>query len=395
MGLSTCRRHVSTSERTNEALLQRTRTERGIDTGSPFGQLRDFGRVDADVNEARPPGFRPPRHRGCALPPPLEEPPWCSRGWEVADPTAGNDYRCVSLLPYRIVHYSQQDPRAHVGGVETFARSLGLIFEEVEFMTPATLDVERVRRQRLPVVCDNHFVLDFPADVPVIGFQHGVARVKFASTRNWGDLKRLRLQAKAARRPNVTWVACAQWISETFGRLHGNRAEHVIYHPVDLDRFDGRLTGERPRLVLHDARTEHKGKHLVEHLARAFPDWEFEALDCRPEEVPARMRSAQAFVHLSRYEGNSIVCNEAMAMNLPCFFTRVGLMQDADGPKDVYLVDPGEARRRPQRLVEAFGDFVSSLGTRAYRPRVWSERHASPEASRRGWERVVATFLGV
>jgi glycosyltransferase involved in cell wall biosynthesis len=295
-------------------------------------------------------------------------------------------------LPHRIVHFSQHDPRTHVGGVETFARSLGLIFEAVEFMTPETLDVERLRRERLPVVCDNHWVLDLPPDLPAIGFQHGVARVKFGQTHNWGDLRLLRLQARAARRPNTLWVACAEWISSTFGELYGNRAAHVIYHSVDLERFDGRLSGDQPHLVLHDARSVHKGKQLVERLAKAFPKWRFEPLACQPHEVPDRMRSARAFVHLSRYEGNSIVCNEAMAMDLPCFFTRVGLMQDADGPKDVYLVDPGRVRRRPAELVESFADFLASLETRTYHPRAWSERHASPEASRRGWQAVMNSF---
>ena len=44
--------------------------------------------------------------------------------------------------------------------------------------------------------------------------------------------------------------------------------------------------------------------------------------------MPDRFRQGAAFLHLSRYEGNSIVCNEAMAMDLPCLFTRVGLMRD-------------------------------------------------------------------
>lgn len=295
-------------------------------------------------------------------------------------------------LPYRVVHYGRHDPLTHVGGVETFARNLGLVFEQVEFMTPATLDVERVRRERLPVICDNHWVLDFPEDVPVIGFQHGVARVKWGETRNWGDLRLLRAQARAARRPNTIWVACAEWISSTFARLHGNRAHVVIYHPVDLERFDGRLTGERPRLILHDARTDHKGKRAIEHLARTFPAWEFEPLACSPEQVPDRLRSARAFAHLSRYEGNSIVCNEAMAMDLPCFFTRVGLMQDVSGPTDVYLVDPKVARRRTSGLVEAFAAFTASLDTRRYNPRAWSTQHASPDASRAGWQAAMHAF---
>jgi len=52
------------------------------------------------------------------------------------------------------------------------------------------------------------------------------------------------------------------------------------------------------------------------------------------------MRKARAFIHLSSYEGNSIVCNEAMAMNLPCMFTDVGLMRDSGRPQDVRVSPP-------------------------------------------------------
>ena len=71
---------------------------------------------------------------------------------------------------------------------------------------------------------------------------------------------------------------------------------------------------------------------------KKLPEWRFETLNCKPEDVPDRMREAAAFLHLSRYEGNSIVCNEAMAMNLPCLFTKVGLMNDGE-PLDVSIVE--------------------------------------------------------
>lgn len=298
----------------------------------------------------------------------------------------------MEKLPYHIVHYSQDDPRTTTGGVQTFARSLELTFEEVSYMTPRQRDVERVRSGRLPVVCDNQTVLDWPTEVPVIGFQHGVGAVKFAATRSLSHLRLARRQRRAARRPNTLWVACAQWIAETFDRLHGNGARHVIYHPVDVERFDGRLENEGSRLVLHDARLEHKGRNLVPILQRAFPQWRFEGLDCAPAEVPDRMRTARAFIHLSRYEGNSIVCNEAMAMNLPCLFTRVGLMQDRDRPQDVALIEPEVAYGDPQGLVAEVGRFLDSLGERRYEPRRWTLAHATRAQSLRSWQAVMRDF---
>jgi len=295
-------------------------------------------------------------------------------------------------IPLTVVHYGRTDPRVQTGGVETFARNLGLAFREVLFMTPASRDVDLVRRRKLVVICDNHTVLDWPDDVPVVGFQHGVAARKVLVTRSLGDLELAWLQRRAARRPRTLWVACAEWISDTFARLHRNRASHVVYHPVDLGRFDGRLDHEGSRLVLHDARSPHKGSRQLSVLSRALPDWRFEALACRPEEVPARMRKARAFVHLSRYEGNSIVCNEAMAMDLPCLFTRVGLMLDRRWDFDVQVLPPRVAFGAPRRLVHEVSTFLDTLGLREYHPRRWALEHASHEANLQSWSAVVEDF---
>lgn len=294
----------------------------------------------------------------------------------------------MERLPLTVVHYGANDPETHRGGVEAFARNLRLIFERVELWHPRSLDVERVRRERLMVVCDNHWVLDWPHDIPVVGFQHGVAEVKRRHTRSWSDWTLARRQRRAARRPNTLWVACAQWIGRTFATLHGNAAEVVIYHPVDLERFDGRRSDVDPRLVLHDARGEHKGERLVPALARALPDWRFEPLACTPAEVPERMRRARAFLHLSRYEGNSIVCNEAMAMDLPCLFTRVGLMQDDDRPVDVQLVEPQRAFDEPGYLRAEVERFLGDLDRYELHPRAWTLAHASVEHARAGWAEV-------
>ncbi len=298
----------------------------------------------------------------------------------------------MEKLPYHIVHYSRYDPETTTGGVETFARNLRLVFDEVTFMTPERRDFGWVQREKIPVVCDNQRVLDWPEDIPVIGFQHGVGAVKFSATRKFNHWRLQRAQRRAARRRNTLWVACAQWIAETFERLYGSGAAHVIYHPIDIKRFDGKLDNEGSRLILHDARFKHKGRDLIPPLAAHFPDWRFEPLNCAPDDVPDRMRSARAFLHLSRYEGNSIVCNEAMAMNLPCFFTRVGLMQDRDRPQDVYLIDPDVAYHDLPQLKEEVGRFLDSLATTTYAPRQWTLAHATHQQSRATWQAVMDDF---
>lgn len=293
-----------------------------------------------------------------------------------------------SRIPETIVHYGRFDPRRHTGGVETFAKNLGLVFADVLFMTPESRDDELVRRERMMVVCDNHWVLDWPEDIPVVGFQHGVAAVKTLAIPGRDNAELAWRQRRASRRRNTLWVAGARWVSRTFGWLHGSAARHVVYHAVDLERFDGRLDNAGSRLVLHDGRTPHKGSRLYPRLERAFPGYQFETLGCAPEEVPDRMRGAAAFIHLSRYEGNSIVCNEAMAMNLPCLFTRVGLMLDGEGQLDVDVIGLRDAFFRPRRLQNRVGAFLEKLAPPRH-PRRWVEAHASFEANRAGWQRVI------
>jgi hypothetical protein len=295
-------------------------------------------------------------------------------------------------IPRVVVHYGKYDPTFKVGGVETFARNLKLVFEEVLFMTPASKDFEKVAKLQLPIICDNHWVLDLPNGLPAIAFQHGVAALKLKHTRRFSDFRVARRQRKAARRPKTVWVACARWIAEHFSKLHANRAQHVIYHQVDLHRFDGRVENAGSRLVLHDARSDNKGKRLIECLAGWLPKWRFEPLNCKPSEVPDRMRRACAFMHLSKYEGNSIVCNEAMAQNLPCFFTKVGLFKDTDGPTDVELIDAEVAYTDEHALVDAARRFLDQLGEHHYQPRQWVQQHASHEAVTQAWRKVLLDF---
>ena len=297
----------------------------------------------------------------------------------------------MKKIPLKVVHYGRFDPRVRTGGVETFARNLQIVFDEVEFLTPDDQNLARVMAEKVPVICDNQMVTDWPDDYPVIGFQHGVAKVKSSLTKSWTDRKLAKAQAKAASRPNTYWVACARWIGRTFEELYGNGADRVVYHQVDIEKFDGELKNEGSKLVLHDGRSEHKGKKLFAHLVKALPGWRFETLNCKPEEVPDRMRGAAAFLHLSRYEGNSIVCNEAMAMNLPCLFTKVGLMNDGE-PLDVAIVESGAVYGKRDQLVETVSQFLTGLSDRSYTPRNWTMQNATPQAHVNAWREVMVEF---
>jgi hypothetical protein len=295
------------------------------------------------------------------------------------------------MLPVSVIHYSREDPRTSVGGVQRFARNLEQIFAEVRFLTPHAQGRQDALRSGAPIICDNQLVVDWPGSVPVIGFQHGVAAVKFQATRSLGHWRLARAQRRAAGRPNTLWVACARWVGDNFGRLYGNRAEHVVYYPVDTGRFDGKRDPDG-RLLLHDARTRNKGSGLIAPLQRAFPDWRLEPLGVAPDAVPDRMRRAAAFLHLSRYEGNSLVCNEAMAMDLPCLFSRVGLFREVEGPSDVWTIAPELIRGATPALVSEVRRFLDSLGERSYHPRAWILAHATLDHAERGWRKVLLDF---
>jgi len=301
----------------------------------------------------------------------------------------------LQKLPVSVIHYGRFDPRKKVGGVETFARNLDLVFRSIDYMTPDSLDIERVQREQLMVICDNQYVTDWPDMIPVVGYQHGVAAVKSQITRKRSDRIRARRQAAAAVRPNTMWVANSRWVSEKFSRLHGNGAAHVIYYQVDVERFDGIREEVNPRLIVHDARTLHKGRRLIARLKKKFPAWQFEPLACEPADVPNRLRGARAFLHLSRYEGNSVVCNEAMAMDMPCMFTTVGLFNDDGAPVEVFRVDADRVYRDKRELFTAFDEFSHSLETRTYQPRAWTLANASPDVHREGWRLVVSDFAAM
>jgi glycosyltransferase involved in cell wall biosynthesis len=303
-------------------------------------------------------------------------------------------------IPINVIYYNDKDPLKTTGGVQTFAKSLRQTFLKVQYMTPKNLDLDYILDKQVPVICTNEMVSDIPDQIPVIGFQHGVGAVKYSVTRTSGHNRLRHAQKKASKRPNVIWIACAEWIASKFEEIYGNQTKYVIYHHIDTELFDGKSRGNNSKLILHDARTDHKGLKLFPLLEKAFPNWKFEPLDCRPEDVPDRMRDARAFVHLSRYEGNSIVCNEAMAMNLPCMFTNVGLMQDKNRPKDVFLIRTHEAystyfritRPNKHELIKNTKLFLESLDNREYNPREWVLKNAVASTSLKKWEKVMIEY---
>jgi hypothetical protein len=103
------------------------------------------------------------------------------------------------------------------------------------------------------------------------------------------------------------------------------------------------------------------------------------------------MKGAKAFIHLSSYEGNSYVCNEALAANLPCFVTKVGLFRDVTS-LDAYIIDlKGRALKR-RHVVNEFRRFLASLSQERYAPRLWVKEHATREVAMQKWRNVMEMY---
>ena len=91
-------------------------------------------------------------------------------------------------------------------------------------------------------------------------------------------------------------------------------------------------------------------------------------------------------------ERNSIVCNEAMAMDLPCIFTDVGLARDAKRGQvelDVALLDAKRCFESTAYLVEQVGQQLATLGRVRRSPRRFMLEHATPAAARERWRAVI------
>jgi hypothetical protein len=96
-------------------------------------------------------------------------------------------------------------------------------------------------------------------------------------------------------------------------------------------------------------------------------------------------------MHLSRYEGYGIVCNESMAMNLPCLFARVGLMLDSPDC-DVEVVPVPKVFSGGRQLTVLVKAFLDSLDRRRFQPRDWVTANASIQEGRRRWAAVMDEF---
>ena len=112
-------------------------------------------------------------------------------------------------IPRRVVHYGLNNASTSKGGVETHGRNLALAFDEVLFMSRGDRDEDLVVRERLPVICDNQMVLDWPEHIPVIGMQHGMALYKSVWVPQLVNVRLAAEQARAARRktPRTEGVA--------------------------------------------------------------------------------------------------------------------------------------------------------------------------------------------
>jgi len=303
------------------------------------------------------------------------------------------------MIDREIIHhcrYSVHHPQK--GGVENFGLNLKNIFKKVHFTLPGDITPDLVRlvqAKNIPIICDYHSVLDWPEEVKTIGFQHGCAQLRGEIT---GEtmLKEIgREQVVASKRRNAVWVADSQWVSDMCEKYYGRSAEYIIYHAVSDDFFRNSRTHQRVPVtkVFHDARLAHKGRDIIPVLQEAFPKISFIQLQCKHSKIIDVLKDCDVFMHLSKYEGNSIMCNEVMALNIPLVTTDVGLFHEDLGVEEIRIVPVGGCfGENKDRLIEIFGQYVSALNNRKIgveKINQWHQSHATNAHNEILWRQVV------
>ena len=141
-------------------------------------------------------------------------------------------------------------------------------------------------------------------------------------------------QRQAAQRKDVYLVAASNSVAsqlECWYQVSKNKIR-VISHGIPLDVWRPALSNPksiRPR-ILHVATDIVKAREIIPVLQRILPDFDF-VLVYRRIGLPATPELYQRgdiFLHLSRYEGNSYACMEALACGLPSVLTDVGFFAE-------------------------------------------------------------------
>jgi hypothetical protein len=81
-----------------------------------------------------------------------------------------------------------------------------------------------------------------------------------------------------------------------------------------------------------------------------------------------------------------------MAMDLPCLFTKVGLMLDSEHRFGVEQLDPQVAAVGGAPLVDATRRFLQAATEHPLHPRAWVTAHAGLEQAVAGWAAVLSKF---
>ena len=174
--------------------------------------------------------------------------------------------------------------------------------------------VGREAHQYRWIVADGFWGSGLPDDAPAIIVAHGLWAGYQAAI---GGVPEPYLAAQAAVYRRFPVIAVSQSAANDLQAYHQVRASAVVPNGVDLELYkpDGHARG---RLIRHACLGRAKGGDTVERIARSLNGAaRVEYLDAAIGCEPGRFAAADACLHPSRYEGDSIACIEALACGVP------------------------------------------------------------------------------
>lgn len=267
-------------------------------------------------------------------------------------------------------------------GVPRFDAMLRRVFPDLRSVVPLSAPAFTAEDV---VITDNHLSMLVPDATPTVVVHHGCAQTHYERVASWRTVHTAALcrqQQMMFLRPNRTYVAPSQWVSEEFARHYGLPPGYAIVLPHWVPVID-RQAKVSPRLsVLGDWRDENKGRDLYGAVAVALG----REMDIRPlvcdsdDERIAAYRQATHYLCLSASEGGAYAVADAEAAGLTLVSTDVGNAREYGArivPREVpAAVDALRAARRHH--ASFFAQYAYATWAERWRQVVAQSREGAP-----------------
>ena len=171
---------------------------------------------------------------------------------------------------------------------------------------------------------------------------------------------------------------------------HGVKANKIILNGIDLNEFISKeidITKQKP-IVIHAAADKvNKGGDFIKELQSKCTDFDFQYLDAKNlKETSEKYRRGDLFLHLSKYEGDSIAIKEAASSGLPMLVTDVGIFEK-DTKECPGIIIPWQESRNLELVIQKLHELWNMVKNKQLKmqPRAWAEKYADYERFAKEW----------